>query len=279
MKLDRKTLETAYFSFIRPILEYGDIIWDITKENDHTLDPIEKTNANAARLVCGATARCNRAKLYEENKWESMTDRRRNHRLTMLYKMVYQLVPQLLYNLLPTKVENRTHHNLRSKNDIDTPYARIDAHKYSFLPSTIKDWNMLSTAIKESKSINAFIHALSKTKDKPPPLYYMGNRRINAHHARMRIGCSALKFDLFDQLKVIPDPTCACKGGRETAIHFLYDCQIYASQRQKMMDDLYKISKFNIGTLLYGDKNLSTETNVEIFKCVHTFIKETNRFT
>jgi hypothetical protein len=138
MKLDRKTLEIAYFSFIRPILEYGDIVWDITKENDHTLDPIEQCNANAARLVCGATARCNRAKLYEENKWESMTDRRKNHRLTMLYKMVYQLVPQLLYNLLPTKVEKRTHHNLRSKNDIDTPYARIDAHKYSFLPSTIR---------------------------------------------------------------------------------------------------------------------------------------------
>ena len=118
-----------------------------------------------------------------------------------------------------------------------------------------------------------------RQKKTPPPLYYTGNRRSNAHHARLRIGCSALKFDLFDQLKVIPDPACACKGGMETAIHYFYDCHIYASQRQKMMSDLYDISKFNIGTLLYGDKNLSTETNVEIFKCVHTFMEETKRFT
>jgi hypothetical protein len=278
MKLDRKTLETAYFSFIRPILEYGDVIWDINKENDHTLDPIEKTNLNAARLVSGATARCNRAKLYEETKFETMKDRRKNHRLTMLYKMVYQLVPPLLYYLLPEKVENRTRHNLRSKKDIDTPYARIDAHKFSFLPSTIKDWNNLPIKTKEAKSINAFKHAITKTKDKPPPLYYMGCRWTNAQHARLRIGCSALKFDLYDQLKVIPDPTCACKGGIENAIHYMYDCQIYASQRQKMMDNLYNISKFNIGTLLYGDKKLSAETNTDIFKCVHTFMEETKRF-
>ena len=27
-KLDRKSLETSYIAFIRPLLEYGDNIWD-----------------------------------------------------------------------------------------------------------------------------------------------------------------------------------------------------------------------------------------------------------
>ena len=27
-KLDRKSLETIYTAFIRPLLEYGDVIWD-----------------------------------------------------------------------------------------------------------------------------------------------------------------------------------------------------------------------------------------------------------
>jgi hypothetical protein len=279
MKLDRKSLETCYFSFIRPILEYGDVVWDITKENDHTLDPIEKTNANAARLVCGATARCNTSKLYEENKWEYMSDRRRNHRLTMFYKMVYKLAPPLLTYLLPATIEHRTHHNLRNKSNIDTPHARLDSHKYSFLPSTIKNWNELPTEIKESKSVNSFKHALLKKKDRPPPLYYLGKRWVSAHHSRLRIGCSALRFDLFDQLKVVPDPLCACKGGIENAIHYFYDCPVYASERLVMMDNLYKISKFNIGTLLYGDKNLSESENKEIFKCVHTYIESTKRFS
>jgi hypothetical protein len=26
--LDRKTLEKIYFTFVRPLLEYGDVIWD-----------------------------------------------------------------------------------------------------------------------------------------------------------------------------------------------------------------------------------------------------------
>ena len=45
-----------------------------------------------------------------------------------------------------------------------------------------------------------------------------------------------------------------------------------------MMDDLYKISKFNIATLLYGDTKLSFEQNVEIFKCVHNYMDQTKRF-
>ena len=28
LKLDRKYLETIYTAFIRPLIEYGDVIWD-----------------------------------------------------------------------------------------------------------------------------------------------------------------------------------------------------------------------------------------------------------
>ena len=27
-KLDRRSLQTIYFSFIRPLLEYADVVWD-----------------------------------------------------------------------------------------------------------------------------------------------------------------------------------------------------------------------------------------------------------
>jgi hypothetical protein len=170
MKLDRKSLQTAYFSFIRPILEYGDVIWDTSKENDHTLDMLESINLNAARLVTGATARCNTAKLYEEIGWESLKDRRKKHRLIMLYKMVYQLAPQTLLDLLPNKVESRVRRNLRNKDDIDIPFARLDSHKYSFLPSTIRDWNELSKKSRESTSVNCFKQSLGKKRKPPPPL-------------------------------------------------------------------------------------------------------------
>ena len=47
--LDRFTLEKMYFSFIRPILEYGDVIWD-----NHTqilIDKIENVQVEAMRIV------------------------------------------------------------------------------------------------------------------------------------------------------------------------------------------------------------------------------------
>ena len=32
--LDRKALETIYISFIRPVLEYADVIWDICDDDE-----------------------------------------------------------------------------------------------------------------------------------------------------------------------------------------------------------------------------------------------------
>ena len=101
---------------------------------------------------------------------------------------------------------------------------------------------------------------------------------MSAIHARMRIGCSPLRHDLYSQLKVIGDPTCACGRGVENAIHCLYDCSLYNDERTSMMDELYKIGKFNIGTLLYGDTTLPPETNARIFEQVQKFMKNTKRF-
>ena len=52
-KLDRKSLETIYIAFIRPLLEYGDVIWDnCTQYQKNELDKIQN---EAARIATGAT--------------------------------------------------------------------------------------------------------------------------------------------------------------------------------------------------------------------------------
>ena len=64
-KLDRKTLESIYFSFIRPTLEYADIVWD----NCYTIEKykLEQIQFEAAMIVTGATRSCSRTKLMEES--------------------------------------------------------------------------------------------------------------------------------------------------------------------------------------------------------------------
>ena len=63
-KLDRRTLEIMYFSFIRPLLEYADIIWD----NCGTVlsEKVERTQAKAAKIVSGAIIRAPYVVLLQE---------------------------------------------------------------------------------------------------------------------------------------------------------------------------------------------------------------------
>ena len=51
--VDRKSLQTIYFSFIRPLLEYTDIVWDNCTQ--YEIDEFEKNQNEAARIVTGAS--------------------------------------------------------------------------------------------------------------------------------------------------------------------------------------------------------------------------------
>ena len=74
-KLNRKSLEIFYSGFIRPILEYGDILF--AGSDSLSLEKINKIEREAKRISTGATARCNSQLLDIESKWENITDRRK----------------------------------------------------------------------------------------------------------------------------------------------------------------------------------------------------------
>ena len=79
-------------SFIRPIIEYGVIIWN-NYTNQQTSD-IESVQNETARTVTGATKYCNVNSMLAELKWDSLTDRRRKHKPIALYKMNHSLSPK-----------------------------------------------------------------------------------------------------------------------------------------------------------------------------------------
>ena len=49
--LDRYSLEKIYISFIRPLMEYADVIWDNQKQN--LINKLENIQLDAARIVTG----------------------------------------------------------------------------------------------------------------------------------------------------------------------------------------------------------------------------------
>ena len=54
--------------------------------------------------------------------------------------------------LIPPKRRGRNQHN----HSYQIPQSRLDAHKTSYFPRTIRDWNELSSITANAKSLGAF---------------------------------------------------------------------------------------------------------------------------
>ena len=108
----------------------------------------------------------------------------------------------------------------------------------------------------------------------------MGERCINIHHSRIRLGCSKLKAHLHFELHVEDSPHCACDQVNEDPYHYFFVCPFYKVQRVQMMNDLsqYTTGIPRLSHILYGNDALSETYNKYIFIIVHKFTKDIERF-
>ena len=156
--LDRNSLETIYKSFIRPLLEYADVISDIcTQQNKNELELIQ---LEAARISTGAAKLVSVDNLYIETGWETLVARRNKQKLVLFYKMFNDLTPPYLSSLVPPLVQNASRYNLCNSNETQTIASRTTLFYNSFLPSSIQNWNRLNPDIRNSGTLDAFKHKL-----------------------------------------------------------------------------------------------------------------------
>ena len=111
-KLDRFILTSLYGSLTRPLMEYGDVIWNNYYDYDSAL--LDSVQYEAARLVTGVIKGTSSARLYKALAWESLSSGRKLHILSQFYKVVKNLAPYYLSELLP-KLSERTHYRFRSR--------------------------------------------------------------------------------------------------------------------------------------------------------------------
>ena len=134
--LDRFTLEKMYFSFIRLILEYRDVVWDSNIQ--YLGDRIEHVKIKGKRIVTSGTKLTSINKLYDVTGWEKLADRRTNHKLVLFHKMVNREEPAYLSNLLPDTLSNLHHHFTRRSQNISAIRARKCLYAGYYLQSSIK---------------------------------------------------------------------------------------------------------------------------------------------
>ena len=107
--LDRKSLETIYITFIRPLLEYADVIWDNCTQYEK--DELEKIQIEAARIATGATKLVSINNFYKKKCWDTLQKRRDDHKLTLFYKMCNNIASGYLSSLIPQQVDAISQYN------------------------------------------------------------------------------------------------------------------------------------------------------------------------
>ena len=226
-------------SFIRPCLEYSDVLGAGTYDSD--LCEIDAIQDEAMRIVSRATARSNINLLYEETGWPTLSERRLFHVQKLMYKLVNNQAPDYLSDLLPNTVGNCVTYGLRNDNSIRVPFTRTESYRRSFIPFGISTWNNLTAETKRLPSLEAFTGA-TKPKHQARKLYESGTRLPALYHARTRLGCSALNAHLCFNLHVIEYPSCLCGYELEDPMHFYLHCPLYTNERNKMNDVLYNFT-------------------------------------
>ena len=156
----RATLELVYKLYIRPHLDYGDIIFHIPyKENpaflsedtDESLNilmqKLESVQYDAALSASGAWHGSPRKELYDNLGWESLNLRRELRRLSMFHEIITTEQPAYLFDIIKDHKPNPRARG-GDANNLRNFYTRTENFALSFFPSTTEKWNRLDDASK-----------------------------------------------------------------------------------------------------------------------------------
>ena len=112
-KLSRNTLERLYKSLVHPVMEYADVVWDGCTECEcDLLEHVQHAQYENAKIVTGAMKGTSKHRLALDLGWEEMRSRRAVHKAILYYKIVNNLCPNYLKNLLSVQVSERTSYSL-----------------------------------------------------------------------------------------------------------------------------------------------------------------------
>ena len=139
-KVKRKNLVKIYFAFIRPVMEYSDVVWDNCTEKDSWL--LEDVQVEAGRIITWLQCNSSRTKLYDELGWDLLQTRRKVHKLILFYKIINGYSPNYLYDLIEPYRQSNHSYNLRTQHSSHLilvpcmPRCTIQINKILYLYNT-----------------------------------------------------------------------------------------------------------------------------------------------
>ena len=264
---------------IRPVLEYGCIIFDNCIARDSL--KLESCQRSAALICTGAMRRTETSKLMSDLGWVSLATRRNYLKMTFFYKVLFNLTSPYLSKNIP-QAQNHNY-NLREKkpNYLTEIRGRLLQYKNSFFPSRVCTWNNLPCEITNATHLSSFSNKLrTHLNMSPNEDLYVG---IFEHShpgffgkllVQIRLGLSPLRDQLF-RYNLTDNPFCpSCGDAAEAPAHFFFDCVSYAPFRANMLDNIKKLDNTLISQIdilkfiLFGSQSNVKNERIRINNCI-----------
>ena len=237
-RLPRIYLMTIYKTFLRPLIDCGDIICD-QPENESFCEKLESVQYKAALAITGAIQSTSREKIYQGLGLESLKSRRWYKRLSCMFKILKEEAPNYLTNLAP-KCET----NYRTRNNsIRTFNCRTNCFKYSIFPSNLNDLFNLDLNIRNAESISLFkSKLLSFIRPVQTNIYNIFDPKSLTFLTRLRLGLSHLNEHRFGHnFQDCLNPLCSCCFVIEDTSHYLLHCHHFSHHCVAVMNRVKSI--------------------------------------
>ena len=147
-----KNRVNIYKSFVRPHLDYGDVIYD--KANvENFISKLESVQYNAGLAITGAIRGISKEPLYQELGFEYLEKSRWYRRMCLFWKIINGFAPSYLSKFLPDKQPSR---NL-NRQDLFVSFSKNTNYFANlFFPYCTDEWNSLDRAIKNINKLPLF---------------------------------------------------------------------------------------------------------------------------
>ena len=126
--LPREALITIYKAFVRPHLDYGDVLFD-QAFNASSHEKLESIQYNACLALTGTIRGTSKEKLYQKLGLESLQLCRWYRKFCLFYKIFKNKSPTYLFNLIPAR---NTHYSLRTSDNIPCINTKHNFFRNSF---------------------------------------------------------------------------------------------------------------------------------------------------
>lgn len=176
---------TAYIALVRSTLEYAAVVWDPHLKQD--IERLERVQHRAARFITKdykSREPGSVTKMLKDLELTTLQERRRQHRLTTLFKISTGQIPalppenfitpakQTRRRVKPTQFSDYSSNNVIERQAINNskgliiPHCRTELFRHSFFVKTAQEWNHLSEEVIGCTSAKAFSTAVGNL---PPP--------------------------------------------------------------------------------------------------------------